>query len=630
MTVSRHDQAGGSSKTPTVALAFSALGVVFGDLGTSPLYTLQTVVHAMGGRITAESALAILSLIFWTLILVVGVKYCLFVMRADNKGEGGILALMSLVGANTLKGRRRLFTVLGLTGAAFIYGDGVITPAISVLSALDGINIATSAFRPFVVPAAVGILIGLFAVQSLGTSKIGVAFGPIMLIWFITIAVLGALGIAREPKVLFAINPIYALHFLVTGGVTVPLVLGGVFLCVTGGEALYADMGHFGKGPIRSAWFILVLPALLLSYAGQTALLMRSGAAHDNPFYALVPAWTLYPLVGLATLATIIASQAIISGVFSMTRQAIQLGWLPSLKIKQTSAKAYGQVYVPVVNSTMMVATVAITIGFGSSDRLAGAYGAAVSTTMLLTTCLLCLAITRVWRWPMAIAAPVIGLFVVVDFTFFAANLLKIAEGGWLPLGIGCLLFMVMTTWRFGIDTIRASVAERAQSRGQFKASLNAEKVVRVPGVAIFPTRSDRDIPPSILSHVRDMRSLYSKVIILTVDFAEDPRIGDDDRVAVVEEGDGLWRVTVRFGFVEVSDVPTALQRCQALKAVANCEDAIYIVSHDRVLSSAQDGLIRRLRTKMFGYLERNAQRVEDRLHLPSQRVLEVWREVEA
>jgi KUP system potassium uptake protein len=389
--------------------ALSALGVVFGDLGTSPLYTLQTVVQAAGGRFSTESALGILSLIFWTLIITISIKYCLFVMRADNRGEGGILALMSLVGANSFARGVKFLSGMGLLGAALIYGDGAITPAISVLSALEGVNVVTTSFKPFVMPTAVLILILLFLAQRVGTEKIGRAFGPVMLLWFAVIALLGALAIVRQPAVLAAIDPSHAVRFLAHSGGTGLLVLGGVFLCITGGEALYADMGHFGKGPIRWSWYVIVLPALLLSYAGQTAYLIEKGTVTGNPFYEMAPAWSIYPLVALATVATIIASQAIITGSFSMTRQAVQLGWLPGVAIRQTSDAVYGQIYVPIVNWLMMIATVGITIGFGSSDRLAGAYGTAVATTMLLTTGLLYVAMRRVWRWPLAITLPVAG-----------------------------------------------------------------------------------------------------------------------------------------------------------------------------------------------------------------------------
>src|SRR5271168_260558 len=452
--------------------AFGALGVVFGDLGTSPLYTLQTVVQAAGGHFTPQSALGVLSLIFWTLIITVSIKYCLIVMRADNRGEGGILALMSLIGANGFSSGVKVLTGMGLLGAALIYGDGVITPAISVLSALEGVNVVTDSFKPFVMPMAVVILLSLFAAQRFGTEKIGRAFGPVMTLWFLVIAALGIASILGHPGVIAAVDPRYAARFMADSGGTGFLVLGGVFLCITGGEALYADMGHFGKGPIRWSWYCVVLPSLLLSYAGQAAFLMDKGTVTGNPFFQIAPPWSIYPLVVLATAATIIASQAIITGSFSMTRQAMQLGWLPGFSIRQTSDRIYGQIYVPVVNWLMMVATVATTVAFCSSDRLAGAYGTAVSTTMLLTTALLYKAMRDVWRWPRVAAMAVGGLFLIVDASFFYANLLKIADGGWLPLGLAGVLFLIMVTWRNGVDAIRASLLEAPQAAEQFLSDL--------------------------------------------------------------------------------------------------------------------------------------------------------------
>src|ERR1700676_1549578 len=451
---------------------FSALGIVFGDLGTSPLYTLQTVVQATGGQFTPHSALGVLSLIVWTLIITISIKYCVFVMRADNHGEGGILALMSLIGANGFKPGFKLLTGIGLLGAALIYGDGVITPAISVLSALEGVNVVTTTFKPFVMPMAVVVLLCLFAAQRFGTDKIGRAFGPVMMLWFIVIAVLGLVSIARHPGVVSALDPRYAIRFMAHSGSAGFLVLGGVFLCITGGEALYADMGHFGKGPIRFSWYGVVLPSLLLSYAGQTAFLMDKGTVTGNPFFQIAPSWSIYPLVVLATLATIIDSQAIITGSFSMTRQAMQLGWLPGVAIRQTSDRIYGQSYIPSVNWLLMVATIAITITFERSDRLAGAYGTAVSTTMLLTTFLLYRAMRDLWKWSRAAAVPVIAIFIIVDTSFFLANLLKIADGGWLPLTFAALLFVVMTTWRAGTEAIRATFKQDPHTAERFLSDL--------------------------------------------------------------------------------------------------------------------------------------------------------------
>ena len=425
---------------------------MYGDLGTSPLYTLQTIIHLAGDQFTPEVALGSLSLIFWSLIITISVKYCLFVMRADNHGEGGILALMTMTGARWSSGRRWLI-ILGLFGAALIYGDGIITPAISVLSAVEGLNVATGIFKPYTMPIAVAILIGLFAIQSRGTGTVGKAFGPVMLIWFATMGVLGIVGIVHHPVVLGALNPIHGARLLTTHGHLGFTVLGGVFLALTGGEALYADMGHIGRDPIRVAWYCLVLPALVLNYAGQVGNFLDAPDLEANPFFKLAPDWAIYPLVALATLATIIASQAIITGSFSMTRQAMQLGWFPGLRINQTSAEEYGQIYVPFVNWTMMFFTVALAFGFGSSDRLAGAYGTAVSTTMVLTTALLYQVMRHRWHWSLYQAVAITGVLLAADLSFFSANLLKILDGGWIPLMFGVLVFIIMTTWHFGIET---------------------------------------------------------------------------------------------------------------------------------------------------------------------------------
>src|SRR5467141_3175245 len=467
----------------TVSAGLLALGIVYGDLGTSPLYTLQTIVHIMGDQFTPEAALGSLSLIFWALIITISIKYCLFVMRADNHGEGGILALMTMTGAHWA-GRGRALIIMGLFGAALIYGDGIITPAISVLSSVEGLNVATSIFKPYTMPIAVAILIGLFAIQSRGTGTVGKAFGPVMLVWFATIGVLGIVGIAHHPQVLGALNPAHGVGLLTTHGYLGFTLLGGVFLALTGGEALYADMGHVGRNPIRVAWYCFVLPALVLNYAGQVGNFLASPDLEANPFFKLAPNWSIYPLVVLATLATVIASQAIITGSFSMTRQAMQLGWFPGVRISQTSAEEYGQIYVPFVNWTMMAFTVALTVGFGSSDRLAGAYGTAVSTTMVLTTALLYRVMRDRWHWPVYQAGAVTVVLLAIDVAFFSANLLKISEGGWIPLTFGALVFVIMTTWHYGVEVVHRRNAARSQQPGKFFEYLRSENVVRVPGTA--------------------------------------------------------------------------------------------------------------------------------------------------
>jgi KUP system potassium uptake protein len=620
--------AGGAGAANHKWVWLAALGIVYGDLGTSPLYTLQTVAQALGGRFSNASALGVLSLIFWTLIITVSIKYCLFVMRADNRGTGGIMALMSLVGANSLSHGARILTAMGLIGAALIYGDGVITPAISVLSAIEGVNVVSDVLKPFVMPIAAGILIVLFASQRFGTERIGRAFGPIMLLWFLVIAALGISGIARNPAVLVAVDPRYAIRFLAHSP-SAGLILGGVFLCITGAEALYADMGHLGRGPIRFSWYCIVLPALLLSYAGQIALMMERGQMQGNPFFQLAPSWSVIPLVVLATLATIIASQAIITGSFAMTRQAMQLGWLPGVNIRQTSDEAYGQIYVPAVNWLMMVATVAIAVAFGGSDRLAGAYGTAVSTTMMLTTCLLYAAMRRIWHWSLPLALTVSALFLVVDSAFFAANLLKIAEGGWLPLSLGALIFFLMATWRAGAECVHDSLLQLERQPQHFLEDLRAGKLQRVPGTAVFLTKSTQNIPPLLVYHVRHMGALQEHVITLTVEFETTPRVERAERCTVQKLCEGIWHATVRFGFVEIPDLRQALQKLKELDAAIDLEHAIFFAARDLVVRRPGEGRLAHWRLPVFAFMYRNAVKVVDRFHLPAARVVEIARQIE-
>ena len=602
---------------------------MFGDLGTSPLYTLQTVVQAMGGQFTPQTALGVLSLVFWTLIVTISIKYCLFVMRADNRGEGGILALMSLIGANGFTPGVRLLTGMGLLGAALIYGDGVITPAISVLSALEGVNVVTASLKPYVMPMAVVILLVLFSAQRFGTEKIGRAFGPVMLLWFVVIALLGVASILKHPHVIAAVDPRYAIRFMVSSGRTGFLVLGGVFLCITGGEALYADMGHFGKGPIRRSWYGVVLPALLLSYAGQTAFLIDQGTVTGNPFFQIAPAWSVYPLVVLATLATIIASQAIITGSFSMTRQAMQLGWLPGVAIRQTSDRMYGQIYIPVVNWLLMVATIATTIAFGASDRLAGAYGTAVSTTMLLTTFLLYRAMRDLWKWPMAVAAVVVGIFIVVDTSFFAANLLKIAEGGWLPLTFAAILFVIMTTWRRGVEAIRNTLVQSPQSAEKFLSDLKSGAIPRMEGTTVFLTRSAQKVSRLIMDHAHFVGVLPRNAIALSVVFESTPRISGPTCSVVDSVGEGLWHLVARFGFLEIPDLRQALLKTRGLPADIDFDKAMFIGTRDLVVSKGEDANLRGWRMALFAFLYRNSVKIVDRFNLEPSNAIEIARQIE-
>jgi KUP system potassium uptake protein len=613
-----------------VTTALAALGIVFGDLGTSPLYTYQTIVNDVGGRSSLGDALGLLSLVVWTLIVTISVKYCILVMRADNHGEGGILALMALVsGRGSRAGRAApALVAVGLFGAALIYGDGIITPAISVLSALEGINVATTFFRPYVMPAALLILLALFAVQSYGTANIGRLFGPIMLLWFITIATLGLVGIVQRPEVLTAIDPRQGVGFLVRHGWRSFLVLGGVFLAITGGEALYADMGNIGRGPIRVSWYGVVLPALLLSYSGQTALLIKTPGFAGNPFFKLAPGWAIIPLVGIATVATIIASQAIITGAFSLARQAMQLGWFPGLSIRQTSDREYGQIYVPFVNWTMMLGTLALTFGFGSSDRLAGAYGTAISTTMLLTTVLLYNAMRDLGHWPRSVALPASGAFLVFDLAFFAANLLKLPEGGWVPLILGIVIFTIMTTWHCGVDAVRRRAAEEEKSPADFLAELKSGITARVPGTAVFLSHGSIRIPLVLLRHVAEMKALQETVVSLTVVFDDIPRIPDAECGELEHIGEGLWRFVVRFGFVEMPSLTAALALAQKQGCPLNLDSAIFFAARDVVVRDMDRPRLTGWRRELFAFMHRNAVRIPDRLDLPADRFLEVGRQV--
>jgi KUP system potassium uptake protein len=616
-------------KTPVALAGLTALGIVYGDLGTSPLYTFQTIVQVTGSHLSAAGALGILSLLFWTLIITISVKYCAFVMRADNHGEGGILALMSLVGANDWRKGTYIGAAMGLLGAALIYGDGVITPAISVLSALEGVNVATSALKPYIVPIALAVLISLFSVQQFGTARIGALFGPVMLVWFLTIGGLGLVSVLHHPGVLAAVNPVYGVSFLLRHKPVALLILGGVFLCATGGEALYADMGHIGRFPIRLAWYVIVLPALLLSYAGQTALLLDKGVSGANPFFALAPPWAVIPLVMLATLATIIASQAIITGAFSMTRQAIQLGWLPMFDIRQTSQKSYGQIYVPAVNWMMAAATIAITLAFRSSDKLAGAYGTAVSTTMLLTTLLLYRAMHRIWKWPQPLVLLITGLFLIVDISFFTANLTKLLQGGWIPLSLGLCIFTVMLTWKRGAQAIRRKLNDRAETVDRFMQQLAQDNIPRTPGVAVFLTHLPDQIPPIILDFVRTVGSLRETVIALSLHFEEQPQVSPQDRGHYEKLADGLWRVTLNYGFSERPDLSAALAELDGFGDKVDLSAAAFYGNRDFVIRDSKSPTLSRWRTALFAYLFRNGARMTDRFNLPADRTIELARQIE-
>jgi len=608
------------------ALGLSALGIVFGDIGTSPLYTLKTVLDLAGGKANPATALGALSLIVWTLIVVTSIKYVAFAMRIDNDGEGGILALMALLGVS--RRHRPIIAAVGLLGAALIYGDGAITPAISVLSAFEGLEIATPSVAPYVLPISVAVLVALFAIQPQGTARIGRFFGPVMALWFLAIGLLGIAGILEHPSVLRALDPTRGLSFLWHGGPAGFLILGGVFLCVTGAEALYADMGHFGKTPIRLAWSAVVLPSLVLNYAGQTAILLEGAPTSDNIFFRLCPPVFVVPLVLLSAIATIIASQSIITGAFSMTRQAIQLGWLPRLHIKQTSELGYGQIYVGTVNWLLMIATVGLTIGFAKSDNLAAAYGIAVSGTMLLTSVLLFIAMREVWQWPLLRAAAVAGGFMLVDASFLAANLAKFLQGGYVPVALAALVYGVMLVWHAGARAVGERLRQAVVPVAQFLAQIERDGVPRVPGTAVFLTRTRSNVPPVLVWHVKQNRALHAKVVVLTVVTESTPWIAEEQRLAYETLARNFWRVTARFGFMERPDIPAVLAGARERGCTLDLDDVTFYVGHETVVPREDDQALPRWVETLYAAMQRNAAHVSAYFRLPPDQVVELGREV--
>ena len=573
-----------------------------------------------------------LSLIFWTLIIIATIKYVGVAMRVDNHGEGGIMALMALVGGR--KGlrvhdrKRSIIVAVGLFGAALIYGDGVITPAISVLSALEGLSIVTSSLEHYVVPATVGILVLLFFVQPRGTASIGKLFGPIMAVWFVSLGALGVWGIAQHPSVLEALNPAYGLDYLFSGGMTSFMVLGAVFLCVTGAEALYADMGHFGRRPIQLAWVFVVFPCLVLNYAGQSALVLNGTPMADNMFYALCPKALLIPLVILATAATIIASQAIITGAFSMTRQAIQLGWLPRLRVKQTSALGYGQIYIGVVNWVMMVITIALTIAFQKSDNLAAAYGIAVSATMLMTSVLLFMAMLEKFNWGLPLSIAVAGSFILVDCAFLFANAAKIEDGGYIPISLAMVIFGLMWIWHSGRDAIIQVLKSKYIRTDTFLKELAEKGVPRVPGTAVFLTRSKEGVPPVMAWHLKHNRSLHERVMVINVSIEPVPFVRKEDRLRFSPEGPNFWRVTVNFGFMERPEIPPIIEEAKARGCDIHLDDVTYYVGRETVVSRSDGKGLPKWEEVIFAAMERNAAQVTDFFRLPVDQVVEIGRQV--
>jgi KUP system potassium uptake protein len=605
----------------------AALGVVFGDIGTSPLYTLKTVLDYTGPHPDAAATLGALSLVVWTLLLITTVKYVNIAMRIDNDGEGGIIALMTLLGVK--RRQRPLIVAAGLFGAALIYGDGAITPAISVLSALEGMEQITPSLQSYVLPAASVILLALFAIQPFGTAAIGRAFGPFMLTWFIVIAALGVRGVIQQPSVVAAINPLYGVDYLMRGGFQGFLVLGGVFLCVTGAEALYADMGHFGPKPIRLAWNLIVFPALILNYAGQAAIVLAGAPTDGNIFYRLCPQPLLTPMIVLATIATVIASQSIITGAFSMTRQAMLLGWLPRMSITQTSEQGYGQIYVGAVNWLLMIVTLGLTIGFGRSDNLAAAYGIAVSATMLMTSVLLFIAMREIWGWPVWAAGAAAGLFLIIDGAFLAANLAKVMQGGWVPLLLASLVYGVMWIWHRGRTAVNNQILAERTPLNEMVKQLHSLKVARVPGSAVFFTRAKDQTPPVMVWHVRHNRALHEYVLALTLTVLSAPWTDPEERLNLERVDDKFWRAEARHGFMEHPDIQAILAECKAKGVEIDLDDVTFYVGSETIVPREDGKGIPRWQEAIFAALGRNAERISDYLELPCDHVVEIGREIE-
>ncbi|MFZ0014948.1 MAG: potassium transporter Kup [Acidimicrobiia bacterium] len=624
------EQKGGSKYLLITSLG--ALGVVFGDIGTSPLYAFrESFLAAEGLPVNEVSVLGILSLMFWSLMLVVTVKYLIFVMRADNHGEGGILALTALaadVVPKKLKRRRRTLLLVGLFGTALLYGDGVITPAISVLSAVEGLGVIAPELESYVVPVAAGIIIALFLIQRQGTSKVGALFGPVMIVWFSTIAVLGALEILNHPKVLVALSPTYAVAFVTDFPSMAFLALGAVFLVVTGSEALYADMGHFGRRPIRLAWVVLVLPALLLNYFGQGALLIFEPRAITNPFYSLAPDWARLPLIILATMAAVIASQALISGAFSLTQQAIQLGYLPRMNVDHTSPREVGQVYLGAVNYMLMITCLVVVFSFRDSTSLAAAYGVAVTTTMVITSGLLYVVMRRRWHWSPLAAGALTAVFLVIDLAFFAANIIKVPEGGWFPLAVGLAVLLVMVTWKTGRDRLTTLVRSGELSVERFIGSIARHPQRRVPGTAVYMFSDLGATPPPLLANLRHNEVLHETVLVVTVEWTHSPRVQRARRATVHSLGEGFFQVLLRYGFIETPDVPAALANITRAEFGFDPDDAVYVIGNETVIPKEGRSLLA-FRDRLFAVMHRNATSPIRFFGLPPERVIEVGTQVE-
>ena len=613
------------------ALAVGAIGVVYGDIGTSPLYTLQTTLSHDGMRPTPESIYGVLSLIFWAQILVVSLKYVVFIMRADNKGEGGIMALMALAQRSVREKPklRWVLAILGIFGASLFYGDGVITPAISVLSAVEGVKVAAPGLAHWVVPVTAVILFFLFALQRHGTAKVGSVFGPVMMVWFVTIALLGVHMILQNPQVLWALNPMHGVHFFFTHGIQAFIALGGVVLALTGAEALYADMGHFGKRPIRFAWFSFVLPALVLNYFGQGALLLAHPEAADNPFFKMVPQALLYPMIALATVATVIASQAVISGAFSMTREAMSLGYSMRMQVVHTSREMSGQIFVPWVNSFLLVMVLVAVFGFRSSDALSAAYGIAVTGTMTITTMLALVVARYQWHWSRVAVVAAGALFLAIDLSFLGANLIKVEYGGWFPLVLGLGVFVLMTTWRRGRELVVREIKQGGLALEPFIENISEHPPLRVPGTAVFLTANQNAVPHALLHNLKHNKVLHERNVLLTAEILETPAAEADERILIVPLGGEFYRLSLRFGFAEDPNIPMALSKCSNVGLPFDMMDTTFFLSRENIVADkGRPGMVL-WRDKLFAFMARNAMPATAFFQIPGNRLIELGAQVE-
>ncbi|MEJ2311830.1 MAG: potassium transporter Kup [Gemmatimonadales bacterium] len=624
-----------------LALSLAAIGVVYGDIGTSPIYAFRESFHTSHGiEPVSANILGVLSLIFWSLIIVISVKYLGLVMRADNRGEGGIVALTALVMppdtrvtdeepvVRIQRSRRWLLGMVGLFGAALLYGDSMITPAISVLSAVEGLEVATPVFRPFVIPITIGILLALFFVQRRGTEGLGAVFGPVTLVWFISLAALGVAQLIHNPAVIKALSPHYGFAFFIHNGLRGFLVLGSVFLVVTGGEALYADMGHFGKRPIRLMWFSVVLPCLLLNYFGQGAMLLRRPEAVEQPFFLMAPAWALYPLVAIATAATVIASQAVISGAFSLTRQAVQLGYLPRLKILHTSSKQIGQIYLPAVNLALMIACIGLVLGFRTSGNLAAAYGVAVTTDMVFTTILFAAVARMRWRWGLWATGLLTFALLLVDLSYWFANLPKIPHGGWFPLAVAGTVFIAMTTWKRGRRILAARYRELVIPMDDFLLKVAAEDPLRVPGTAVYMNSFPYGTPPALHNNLKHNKVLHERVVMLCLLPGERPVVVGD-RCDVSDYGQGIYQITASYGFTEDPDVPALLAGRDLGGQLLDLEETTFFLGRETLVPTRRPGGMSIWRERLFAWMTRSAQRAASYFQIPSDRVIEIGSQID-